>query len=277
MRAYEACCAAPLPLFIRSLLGAKNRGHIRFDDSGEEVRPPPSAAAAASGAGAGETASKREASAAAAAAPPLHLNPSQRHALEDFSGAALEGRSRLMLLQGPPGSGKSTFLVALLRRLHGGSPPGGAFGSGPGGRLRIAAMAPSNTAVLLLLSRLLRALERDDSGSKLWPAIALVGVRKDAAPPRAGSDAWADATAADVFVYTLVERAQERAAELVARAPALDGVLRASQSAAPLRAAWRRAAAREAWLCRTVFARGSGSQVRSSFFWFSNACLLFAH
>ena len=70
---------------------------------------------------------------------------------------------------------------------------------------------------------------------------------------------WADATAADVFVYTLVERAQVRAAELVARAPALDGAPPASPRAAPLRAAWRRAAAREAWLCRTVFARGSGS------------------
>ena len=160
MRAYEACCAAPLPLFVRALLGAKNRGHIRFDESGE-VRAPPSAAGPAD-ASENENESESEAVAAAdaGAVSPLHLNPSQRRALEDFSGAALEGRSRLMLLQGPPGSGKSTFLVALLRRLHSGSrpgggkaargaPPGGAFGSGPGGRLRIAAMAPSNTAVRL--------------------------------------------------------------------------------------------------------------------------------
>mmetsp|Transcript_67096 Transcript_67096/g.151699 ORF Transcript_67096/g.151699 Transcript_67096/m.151699 type:complete len:1062 (-) Transcript_67096:293-3478(-) len=79
------------------------------------------------------------------------LNPSQRAALEDFTALGSAGDSgKLSLVQGPPGSGKTSLLVATLLRL---------VAAAGGGRVLVC--ASSNKATCLLLDRFLAALPRE--------------------------------------------------------------------------------------------------------------------
>ena len=93
----------------------------------------------------GSPAQSQDAAVAAAAAPPFasyddRLNEGQLAAVE----AALSDTKALSLVQGPPGSGKTSVIVELVRR------------AAAGGR-RLLVAAPSNMAVDLLAVRLMEA------------------------------------------------------------------------------------------------------------------------
>jgi hypothetical protein len=80
------------------------------------------------------------------------LNLSQRKALDGFT-VGYRGGSKLSLVQGPPGSGKTSFLVATLLRLL----RDRVVGSVGGGRVLVC--APSNKATVLLLERFFEAID----------------------------------------------------------------------------------------------------------------------
>ena len=95
--------------FVRNLLGAKPRCHIRFD--GDDGDDQPQAAEVAGGAAGAEATNDTEAGGAAVGYS-SGLNACQRSVVAAL-GASQNGVvcPDLILLQGPPGTGKTTTLV----------------------------------------------------------------------------------------------------------------------------------------------------------------------
>jgi len=176
-RMFDACIRQPSPPFLSLFLAGRKGTHTRFssdeEDSGESdaerapSSPLRSAAATAAACSNGDDPENNRGATATIESwkSPLGvlvcdlaeraadtLNLSQRKALDGFT-VGYRGGSKLSLVQGPPGSGKTSFLVATLLRLL----RDRVVGSVGGGRVLVC--APSNKATVLLLERFFEALD----------------------------------------------------------------------------------------------------------------------
>ena len=149
-RCADACLRQPKVTFMRNLLGARPRCHIRFDGEGQAE-----AGDAVGGAGS-EGANDGAEAVGAAAAYSTDLNSCQRRVVEAL-GASQNGAVSpdLILLQGPPGTGKTTTLVQVLRAMV--ARPECA---------RVLVCAPSNRGVQEVLERFLAAVAAAGSSKK---------------------------------------------------------------------------------------------------------------
>ena len=149
-RCADACLRQPKVAFMRNLLGARPRCHIRFDGEGQADAG--DVAGGASSEGADDSAD----AVGAAAAYSTGLNACQRKVVRAL-GASQNGAviPDLVLLQGPPGTGKTTTLVQVLRAIM--ARPECA---------RVLVCAPSNRGVQEVLERFLAAVAAAGSGDK---------------------------------------------------------------------------------------------------------------
>jgi len=202
-RMFDACARQPIPPFLPLLLAGRKGTHTRFDNANEDLEENDfdhenDAAATASGDDGNETdgiltdfdahgihteATYAETGISVgsfannlisdlADNTTQRLNSSQRRALNEFT-TEYKGGAKLSLVQGPPGSGKTSFLVATLLRLmcnH-------AEGSRKDGRVLVC--APSNKAIVLLLERFFQIIDSAGDTTLSYLArssVSLLGV-----------------------------------------------------------------------------------------------------
>ncbi len=227
-RMCDVCQRSPSPPYMHQILGDKTCEHIKFgstssseedEDEGETEIGPPAERGDMQLDGIVEAAWR-------------DLNSPQRSAAAQFAELAGADTSdskanpgALQLLHGPPGTGKTTTIVALLQAMH----------CSRRGNPRTLVCAPSNRGVAELLTRfLLTATPRDASlsvalvgdGAKLFNAIETMGLggaqvdTEEEYEPVLGP-VERRSVREDCFVYTFAEAMHHRLSRLALEAEQL--------------------------------------------------------
>lgn len=224
-RMCDVCQRAPSPAYMHQILGDKTCEHIKFgsssseEDENELEIDPPVEGEGLKLDGIIEAAWR-------------DLNLPQRSAAAEFaeitSGFKNHANpSALQLLHGPPGTGKTTTVVALLQALH----------CNKNGSPRTLVCAPSNRGVAELLTRfLLSATPRDASlsvalvgdGARLFNATETMGIGATELPVSQEEDAEPvpgpierRSVREDCYVYTFAETMHHQLSRLVNEAEQL--------------------------------------------------------
>jgi hypothetical protein len=208
-RMATTCGSRPSPPFLEKLLGSTSPKHVFFGDDGEELdgRASPSTDLTSTDrtlATPSTTSNDDEVAAT--------LNPSQRNALQQSLSAAT-ALGGFQIIVGPPGCGKTHFLVALLAKclLRG---------------VRVMVSAPSNKALCVALEKFLQS----PTGQTHGHSCRLIGNRDalvTAATPRKSER---DVSTFDVFVYGFFGTAAARLERLAAAYDSGGGTTRGSIS-----------------------------------------------
>lgn len=201
-RAFEACTVKPNVAFMHGLLGWKDASHIRFDDSDDEDDSDDGEGEEKKCDSRGELSIGYSNDIPAQVASRLslpRLNPTQERAAAAYLASP---PSTLSLIQGPPGSGKTTFTVSCIIRCL--FQP-----TGEGLKRRVLVTAPTNKAITVLASRFLAAMNGDDSFNVVLIGVEDKLVGDDDMRSRGksnGGDVALPSTLRDIFIYTYMDR-----------------------------------------------------------------------